>query len=117
MEIYLKQRSVQHAGLSDKLPVQQTIRSACSKIKLPASEREISHVRNRSKDVDEWIRNRGKETNRGRQKEAGRVAALQEWANSWANNRVQRSGRRTTADPESWNAAKIITDQQTGRKD
>ncbi|KAI0998792.1 hypothetical protein K3495_g9404 [Podosphaera aphanis] len=98
------------------VPVQQTIRSACSEIKLPAREREISHVRSRSKDVDEWIRICGKETNRGRQKEAGRIAAFQEWAKSWVNNRVQRSDRRATADPESWNAAKIITDQQTGRK-
>ncbi|KAI1002561.1 hypothetical protein K3495_g5637 [Podosphaera aphanis] len=116
IEIYPKQRRVQQAGLSDKLPVEQTILSVCSKIKLPASEREIPHVRIRSKDDDEWIRICGKETNRDRQKEAGRVAAFQEWANSWANNRLQRSGRQTTADPESWNAAKIITDQQTSRK-
>ena len=39
MEIYLKQRRVQHAGLSESLPVQDTISSACRKIKQPRAER------------------------------------------------------------------------------
>ncbi|KAI0997976.1 hypothetical protein K3495_g10214 [Podosphaera aphanis] len=116
IEIYLKQRRVQHAGLSDKTSVQETISSVCAKVKLPVNGREKRHALNRIKDVAEWTGICGGETNKGRQKEAGRVAAFQECANSWTNNRVQRSGRRATADPESWNAAKIITDKQTGRK-
>ncbi|KAI1002476.1 hypothetical protein K3495_g5726 [Podosphaera aphanis] len=51
IEIFLKQRRVQHAGLSDKLPVQQTIQAACKKIKPSAWGRKSTHASNRSKEL------------------------------------------------------------------
>lgn len=82
-EIYLKQRRAHHAGLSDKLPVQQTIQSACNKSKLPASGRKDVYARNKSKDLAKWIKICGKEKSEDRQKLVGKVAAFKEWAKSW----------------------------------
>ena len=114
IEIYLKQKRVQHAGLSAKLSVQQRIRPTCKRIKLPANGRETSHALNKSKDIAEWIRT-WREKDKGRKKEAGKMAAFHEWKNSWTSqNRKQRPGRPASADPEHWKAANIFTDRQTG---
>ena len=82
IELYLKQRRVQHAGLSAKLPVQKTITSVCNKIKQPVRGREEIHDRNRSKDVAEWNRICGREEQVKRQKAAVKIAAFQEWRHS-----------------------------------
>ena len=115
IEIYLKQRRVQHAGLSDKLPVQETIRSTCKRIKLPANGRETPHALNKSKDIAEWTRTCQRKKDKGSQKEAGKIAACQEWKDSWTNQiRKQCPSRPESADPEYWKAANIFTDEQTG---
>ena len=115
IEIYLKQRRVQHAGLSAKLPVQETIRSTCKRIKLPANGRETPHALNKSKDIAEWTRTCGREKDKRRQKEAGKIAVFQEWKDSWTSQiRKHRPGRPASADPEHWKAANIFTDKQTG---
>ncbi|KAI1004857.1 hypothetical protein K3495_g3360 [Podosphaera aphanis] len=117
IEIFLKQRRVQHAGLLDKLPVQQTIQAACKKIKSSTWGRRSTHASNRSKDVAEWTRICGKEKSKGRQKEAEKIAAFEEWEKSWTGlHRVQHSTHRTPADPKLWKAATITIDKNTGRK-
>ncbi|KAI1004900.1 hypothetical protein K3495_g3316 [Podosphaera aphanis] len=97
-ELYLKQRRFQHAGLSDKLPVRETITSACNRIKLPVQERDDIHDMNRSDNVAEWIRICGREEKPSRQKVAVKKAAFQEWKNSWT--RQKNSGHSTPANPE-----------------
>ncbi|KAI1004655.1 hypothetical protein K3495_g3557 [Podosphaera aphanis] len=71
----------------------------------------------KEKDREEWSRIcSGEESIKG-QKEMGKTAAFQEWANSWPQ-RTQYLTReyRALADPEVWNAAKFFTDKNTGRQ-
>ncbi|KAI1001879.1 hypothetical protein K3495_g6322 [Podosphaera aphanis] len=113
IELYLKQRRVQHAGLSDKLPVRKTITSACNRIKLPVRGREEIHDMNRSDDVTEWIRICGRDEEQSRQKVAVKIAAFQEWKHSWTCQ--ENSGNPTQANPKTWKAANISMDQKTNR--
>lgn len=114
IEIYLKQRRVQHAGLSDKLPVRRNITTASNRINPSVRGREEIHVKKRNSDVAEWNRICGREENISRQKAAGKIAAFQEWRNSWAcQNNI---GHPTPANPETWKAANLTVNQYTGRK-
>ncbi|KAI0995004.1 hypothetical protein K3495_g13178 [Podosphaera aphanis] len=71
----------------------------------------------KERDREEWTRiSGGEESTRG-QKEKGKLAAYQEWANTWP--RRHRSGtlrHRPVADPETWKAAEFITDKTTGKR-
>ncbi|KHJ32507.1 hypothetical protein EV44_g3156 [Erysiphe necator] len=91
--------------------------TACNKAKRPVRRKDNNYVSNNGKDVAEWNRTCETEKNQGRQKQAGKIAAYQEWANSWAGqNNTQNSCHTAPADPGSWQAVKIITDERTGRK-
>ena len=117
IEIYLKQRRIQHTGLTEELPVRQAIKSACNKIKLPASGRGKMHAMKRIKDLEEWTKICGREGNKAGQVKAGKIAAFQEWADTWTClSRQHHSGHRAPADPENWKAANITTDSKTGKK-
>lgn len=56
LDIYLKQRRIQHIGLSEGQPIKQTILSACSKISQTNILSENSHTKNRSRYVNEWTK-------------------------------------------------------------
>ena len=117
MEICLKRKRAQNAELSATLSVQQTIRSTYKRIKLPVNGREIPHVLNRSEDIAKWTRVWKREKDRWRQKESGKIAAFQQWKNSWKiQNREQHIDRPASADPEDWKAANIFIDTQTGSR-
>ena len=52
---------------------------------------------------------------KGRHKEAGKIAAFQEWKDSWTSkNRKQRPSRLESADSEHRKAANIFIDEKTG---
>ncbi|KAI0992399.1 hypothetical protein K3495_g15786 [Podosphaera aphanis] len=59
---------------------------------------------------------RGEESKEGR-KRALKVAAYEEWADSWANQITNPNIRnRASADPETWKAANIYTERNTNQK-
>ena len=58
----------------------------------------------------------GEDQSKKRQKEAGKVAAYQEWAKSWPNQKRRQLPRQfAIADPENWKAAKLFQNQKTER--
>ncbi|KAI1004596.1 hypothetical protein K3495_g3619 [Podosphaera aphanis] len=60
--------------------------------------------------------NRGEESKEGC-KRALKVAAYEEWADSWANQITNPNIRnRASADPETWKAANIYTERNTNQK-
>lgn len=117
MEIYLKNRRVQHAGLTCNLPVQKTIEKTSQMIRQQTRGSNYYGSLSKKRDRDEWARIcDGEESIKG-QKEMGKTAAFQEWPNSWQHQTRNFTLRhRATADPEIWGAAYFITDKLTGRK-
>ncbi|KAI0994032.1 hypothetical protein K3495_g14152 [Podosphaera aphanis] len=99
MGIYLKNRRVQHAGLTRNSPVQGTIEKTCRMIRQVTRGGVNNRTLSKEKDRVEWSRIcSGEESIKG-QKEMGKTAAFQEWANSWPQ-RTQYLTReyRATAD-------------------
>ncbi|KAI0997495.1 hypothetical protein K3495_g10692 [Podosphaera aphanis] len=118
VEIYLKKSRVQHAGLTQNLPIQKTIENSCRKIRRQVYKHETSNYSlSKERDRTEWTRiSEGEESIKG-QKEMGKTAAFQEWANSWPHQPRNTTLRhRVIADPEFWKAANFTTDKTTGRK-
>ncbi|KAI1002379.1 hypothetical protein K3495_g5821 [Podosphaera aphanis] len=118
VEIYLKKSRVQHAGLAQNLPIQKTIENSCRKIRRQVYEHETSnHSLSKERDRVEWTRIcEGEEPIKG-QKEMGKTAAFQGWANSWPHQPWNTTLRqRAIADLEVWKAANFTTDKTTGRK-
>ncbi|KAI0995820.1 hypothetical protein K3495_g12359 [Podosphaera aphanis] len=116
IEIYLKQRRVQYAGLSRNLPAQLAIKAACRKIKRSENESDDARVLIRQEDMALWLRIcEGVDTQR-QQNEACKRAAFQEWAHSWGRQKQnQRAGYQAAADPIIWRAANLNLDKKTGR--
>ncbi|KAI0997728.1 hypothetical protein K3495_g10462 [Podosphaera aphanis] len=108
IEIYLKERRVQYAGLSRNLPAQLAIKAACRKIKRSDNESDDARVLMRQEDMALWLRIcEGVDTQR-QQNEACKRAAFQEWAHSWGRQRQnQRAGYQAAADPIIWRAANL----------
>ena len=77
-QIYLKQRAVQYVGLSKSLPVQDTISSACRKIKQPRAGRQDARVLTRTLDIAEWGQTCRNIEKKERQKAAEKVVAFKE---------------------------------------
>ena len=105
IELYLKQRRVQHVGISEKLPVRRTILLARNRIEQSIRRKENIYVKKRSDDVAEWNRICRREENKRRQKVAVKVATFQEWKHSWT--RQKNSGHPTPANPQTWKAASL----------
>ncbi|KAI0999199.1 hypothetical protein K3495_g8996 [Podosphaera aphanis] len=102
IEIYLRHRRVQHAGLSNKLPVQQTIRLAGLRIERLERRGESLRDKNKSNKA-EWARICGQGTNQRKQKEVSKIAAFQEWESSWKQQKEkQQASHRAPADPKTW---------------
>lgn len=117
MEIYLKYRRVQHAGLSLNQPVRKIIEEACNKIEQKSDSYKEPLTLLRNKDLEIWERACKEEESKDGQKRALKVAAYQEWANSWpSQTRNLHNRHRSAADPEIWKAANIFTDRTTGKK-
>ncbi|KAI1004605.1 hypothetical protein K3495_g3605 [Podosphaera aphanis] len=117
MGIYLKNRRVQHAGLTRNSPVQGTIEKTCRMIRQVTRGGVNNRTLSKEKDREEWSRICSGEQSIKGQKEMGKTAAFQEWANSWPQRtRYLTRKYRATADPEVWNAAKFFTDKNTGRQ-
>lgn len=116
MEIYLKNRRVQHAGLTRNSPVQVAIEKTCRMVRQQAGGKGSRESLSKERDREEWSRICCGEVSIERQKELGEIAAFREWKNSWPHqNRNVNLRQRPTADPEVWNAAKIYTDK-SGRE-
>ncbi|KAI1002618.1 hypothetical protein K3495_g5582 [Podosphaera aphanis] len=117
MEIFLKYRRVQHAGLTRNTPVQQTTKKTCLTIRHQSkgNDNYVSFTKDKGREVRSRIC--GGEVSTKRQKELGKIGAYQKWGSSWSHQDSHGTRRhRTTADPEVWNAAKIYTDNKTGTK-
>ncbi|KAI0999420.1 hypothetical protein K3495_g8776 [Podosphaera aphanis] len=71
----------------------------------------------KERDREEWARICcGEESIKG-QKEMGKIAAFQEWNNSWPQPNRNRTLRyRATADPEVWRAVNFFVDKNSGRQ-
>ncbi|KAI0995575.1 hypothetical protein K3495_g12605, partial [Podosphaera aphanis] len=117
MEIYLKNRRVQHAGLTHNSPVQKTIEKTCRMIRHQARSNDKWGSLSKERDRGEWAKICcGEESIKG-QKEMGKIAAFQEWKNSWPQpNRNLALRHRATADPEVWRAANFYVDKNSGRQ-
>ncbi|KAI0995165.1 hypothetical protein K3495_g13018 [Podosphaera aphanis] len=117
MEIYLKHRRVQHAGLTHNLPVQKTIEKTCRMIRQQGKGKDNHRRSSKEKDMEEWSRICYGEVPIKGQKELGKIAAFREWENSWPHQiRNEALRQRPTADPKAWNAAKIYTDKSGKEK-
>lgn len=115
MEIYLKHRRVQYAGLTHNLPVQKTIEKSCRKIRQHNGANYIGESKSKERDRKEWSTICGGEESIKRQKEMGKAAAYQEWAIKWPhgnNNAILR--QRAIANPEVWKAATFYIDKRNG---
>ncbi|POS85079.1 hypothetical protein EPUL_003411 [Erysiphe pulchra] len=97
IELFLKQRRVQNAGLSDKLSIRKTIISACNRIKLSARGRGEIHAKKRSNDVAKWNQICGREENVNQKKVAVKIASRNRnilgCARSTLDTRYQRTLR------------------------
>lgn len=116
IEIYLKQRRIHHAGSCEKRPAQQTLKYAMENIKLSACGRNMVRDKNKRDDLAEWRKISEKEDNTRKQKEMLKIAAFQQWEQSWNQHAPKADvSHRAPADPETWHAATIITDNTTGK--
>ncbi|KAI1003156.1 hypothetical protein K3495_g5049 [Podosphaera aphanis] len=115
MEIYLKYRRVQHAGLTRNSPVQETIEKTCRKIGQVTSGGGNRGSLSKEKDRVKWARICSGEESIKKQKEMRKTAAFHEWANSWPQQTRDVTRRyRATAVPEVWSAAKFHINKNTG---
>ena len=116
IEIYLKQRRLQYTGLSNNLPIQQTISTARRKIKYFDEENLSKRDQNRRDDIAEWTLICSNIESKTGQKVAGKNAAFKEWSESWTSQKKERHlGPRAQANPDKWNAANLYNDKKTGR--
>lgn len=97
MEIYLKNRRVQHAGLTRDSAVQGTIEKTCQMIRQQTRGKSRQESLSKERDREEWARICcGEESIKG-QKEMGKIAAFQEWKNSWPQLHRNRTLRLLTS--------------------
>ncbi|KAI1005846.1 hypothetical protein K3495_g2368 [Podosphaera aphanis] len=109
---------MQYTGLANKSPVLRTIEKTCQSI------RRQQHLRNtnieslsKEKDREEWSGICCGEESITGQKELGRIAAFQEWKDSWPHRHYNvNPRRRAIADPVEWKAANHYTDKEGKKK-
>lgn len=116
IEIYLRQRRTQYTGISDNLPVQQAIVTACKIIMSPNEGRINKRGQNRTDNIIEWTKICRNIESKGGQKVARKNAAYEEWAESWTiKEKGRRLGYRAQADPDIWKAANLLDNKKAGR--
>nr|CCA28224.1 predicted protein putative [Albugo laibachii Nc14] len=75
-------------------------------------------AKNKRDDLAEWRKISEKEDDARKQKEMLKIAAFRQWEQTWNKHAPKADAdvsHRAPADPETWHAANITTDDKTGR--
>ncbi|KAI1000842.1 hypothetical protein K3495_g7356 [Podosphaera aphanis] len=94
MEVYLKKRRVQLAGLTRNSPVQQSIEKTRRMIRQQARGKSIQRSLSKKRDREEWSRICCGEVSIKEQKELGKIATFQEWGTLGRTNTEMEPGER-----------------------
>ncbi|KAI0996993.1 hypothetical protein K3495_g11190 [Podosphaera aphanis] len=117
MEIYLKNRRMPHARLTQLTPVKRTIDTAINKAAQGRKKLKGLNDDNRARDHEEWAKRCQNKTTSKEQKSAARIAAYKSWRDIWLQgDRKQVNAQQTIADPVIWSAAQHLRRQKYRRR-